>query len=258
MKLNSLTLSLLSVALAAPAFAGAAGKASAQVQPAPAAESSLGFTATVGYDTDYVFRGVEFAKNLVSGQIDGNLALNKDLTFNFGAWYGASADDRAAAFAGGSSYGELDLYAALLAKLGPVTAGVKYTWYNYLAHAGNFLGDINELGVTLSTSAAGLDFTGGAYYDWTAEGFYFEVGVSKTIAITDKIGLTPGVIVSYADHYYGVSGFNHVKPYLSVPIKLSSTVTLAPYIAGNLAIDSLKGLGEKSRVYGGVYLSVTF
>ena len=256
MKLNSLILPFLSVALVAPAFAGSPGKAPCPVQPAP--ESPLGFTATVGYDTDYVFRGVEFAKNLVSAQIDGNIALNKDLTFNLGAWYGASADDKAAGFAGAGSYGELDLYAALLAKLGPVTAGVKYTWYNYLGHAGNFVEDVNEVGITLATSAAGLDFTAGAYYDFTAEGFYFEVGASKTIAVTSRISITPGVIVSYANDYYGVSGFNHVKPYLAVPIKLTSTATLTPYIAGNLPIDALHDLGEGSRVYGGVSLSVSF
>jgi hypothetical protein len=256
MKLNALILPFLSVALVAPAFAGSPGKAPAPVQPAP--ESPLGFTSTIGYETDYVFRGIQFAENLISAQIDGNIALNKDLSLNLGAWYGASADDKAAGFAGGESYGELDLYAALLAKLGPVTAGVKYTWYNYLGHAGNFVEDINEVGITLATSAAGLDFTAGAYYDWTAEGFYFEVGASKTIAITSKISVTPGVIVSYADHYYGVNGFNHVKPYLSVPIKLTSSATLAPYIAGNFPIDGLKDLGEKNRVYGGIFLSVTF
>ena len=258
MKVHSLLIPFMSLALVAPAFAGTSGKGSTPVQPAPAPETPLGLTATVGYDTDYVFRGVLFAKNLVSAQIDGNLPLNKDLTFNYGAWYGASADDKAATFAGGTSYGELDLYAALLYKIGPVTTGLKYTWYNYLGHAGTFVPDINELGITLATSAAGIDFTAGAYYDWTAKGYYFEVGASKTIAITDKVGITPGVIVSYADHYYGVSGFNHVKPYISLPIKLTSSATLSPYIAGNFPIDSLKGLGEKSRVYGGIYLGVTF
>jgi Bacterial protein of unknown function (Gcw_chp) len=258
MKVHSLLIPFMSLALVAPAFAGTSGKGSTPVQPAPAPEATPPFTATIGYDTDYVFRGVEYAKNLISAQIDANLPLTKDLNIDLGAWYGASADDKAMAFAGGTSYGELDLYAALLYKIGPVTTGLKYTWYNYLGHAGTFVKDINELGITLSASAAGLDFTGGAYYDWTAKGYYFEVGASKTIAITDKVGITPGVLVSYANHYYGVSGFNHVKPYVSLPIKLSSSATLSPYIAGNLPIDSLKGLGEKSRVYGGIYLGVTF
>ena len=61
------------------------------------------------------------------------------------AWYGASADDSAAAFAGGGSYGELDLSAALSYKLDPVTIGVKYTWYNYTSGADAFVKDVELL-----------------------------------------------------------------------------------------------------------------
>ncbi len=257
MKLKSLLIPTLGLAFASSVLAGSHGKAPAVVQPAPEA-APLGFTATIGYDTDYVFRGVEYAKNLISAAIDGNIAINQDLSLNVGAWYGASADDSAQPFAGNSAYGELDLYAGLNAKLGPVTVGLKYTYYDYLGHAGTFVKDINEIGLTLATSAAGLDFIAGAYYDFTAKGYYFETGVSKTIKICDIVSLVPGVLVSYGDHYYGVNGFNHVKPSLALPIKLTKSATLTPYVAGNLPIDSLKGLGEQKRIYGGIALSVSF
>jgi uncharacterized protein (TIGR02001 family) len=257
MKLKSLLIPTLGLAFATSVFAGSHGKAPAVVQPAEEA-APLGFTATVGYDTDYVFRGLETAQNLISAAIDGNIAINKDISFNVGAWYGASADDKAATYAGGTSYSELDLYAGLNAKLGPVTAGLKYTYYNYLGHASSFVKDVNEVGVTLATSAAGLDFIAGAYYDATARGYYFETGVSKTIKITEQISLVPGVLVSYGSHYYDVSGFNTVKPTLALPIKLTKSATLTPYIAGNLPIDALHDTGEKDRVYGGVALSVSF
>lgn len=263
MKLSSLLIPVLSVALAASSFAGTAAKSGkAATCCTTAADDSLfgnvGATVTVGYDTDYVFRGIQFAKNLVSAGIDLPITLNDQLTLALGAWYGASAGDGAAAFAGGGSYGELDLTAALLVKLGPVTAGLKYTWYDYLGNAGKSVKDINELGITLGTSIASIDLAAGAYYDWTTEGFYYEVGASHTIKVNSWLSLVPGALISWGTDYYGVDGGNHIKLSLAAPIKLSKCATLTPYIAGNLPYDSLHDLGEKNRVYGGVALSVTF
>ncbi len=258
MKLNSLLLPILSAALVASAQAGSPGKAPAMCQPAPEA-TPLGVTATLAYDTDYIFRGVQFARNLVSGNIEVAVPIDKTFSLDFNAWYGASADDSAAAFAGGGSYGELDLSAALLAKVcNNLTAGLKYTWYDYVGNAGHSLTDVNEIGVTLATTLAKVDLNAGVYYDFTAKGWYYEAGVSHSFKIYDWLSLVPGAAISFGTDYYGVNGGNTVKVSLAAPIKLTKTATLTPYIAGNLPYDSLKSAGEKSRVYGGVALSVTF
>lgn len=257
MKLNSLLLPILGAALVVSAQAGSPGKAPAPVQPAPEA-ALLGVTATLAYDTDYIFRGVQFAQNLVSGSIDVVVPIDKTFSLDLNAWYGASVDDSAAPFAGGGSYGELDLSAALLAKLGNVTAGLKYTWYDYVGNAGKSLKDVNEIGITLATTLKSIDLSAGGYYDFTAKGFYYEFGVSHAFKITECISLVPGALISFADHYYGVNGGNHIKVSLAAPIKLTKTATLTPYIAGNLPYGSLKDNGENSRVYGGVALSITF
>lgn len=261
MKLNLLLVPVLSAGLAATAFAGSVGKAPEAVQPP--AETSLGATVTVGYDTDYVFRGVLFAKNLVSGSLDWVVPINQTFSLDLNAWYGASADDSAAPFAGNHSYGELDLSPTLYATFGPLKAGLKYTWYHYLNNAGSFLDDVNEVGATLAYSAFEktpyqLDLGAGAYYDATAEGWYFEYTVSHTFVITEWLSIQPGVLISHASHYYGIDGGNTFKPWIAMPIKLTKTATLTPYIAGNLPYDSLDDAGEKDRVYGGVTLSVTF
>jgi hypothetical protein len=253
MKVQSFLAPIMSAAFAVSAFAGSPDKAPAPVQPP--AEDPLGFTATIGYDSHYVYRGILFAENLVTAAIDGNIALTDTLSLNLGAWYGTSADD---SFTLGGSYTELDLYAALMADLGPVTVGFKYQYYLFEGDAGDVLDDINEVGILLATTVGPVDLIAGAYYDETADGFYFETGVSKSIAITDRISLVPAVLVSYAIDYYGVDGFNHVKASLGLPIKLTSTATLTPYIAGNLPIDALDDLGEEERVYGGITLSVSF
>lgn len=263
MKLNLLLVPLVSAGLAASAYAGTVGKAPEPVQPPAPADTTLGATLTVGYDTDYVFRGVEFAKNLVSGSIDWQLPIDQTFTLDLNAWYGASADASAEPFAGHGSYGELDLSPALYAKLGAVTLGLKYTWYHYMMNAEHFIDDVNEVGGTLAYSAFSgtpfqLDLAAGAYRDFTADGWYFEYSVSHTFVITSWLSIQPGVLISHASHYYGVDGGNTFKPWIAMPIKLTKTATLSPYIAGNLPYGSLDDLGEKDRVYGGVSLSVTF
>jgi hypothetical protein len=264
MKLNSLLIAALSVTLAGSGFAGTAApdtsKGGKCCQPvAPAADEGLGFTVGVGYDTDYIFRGVEFARHLVSGSIDYVMPITPALSLDLNAWYGASAGDHAAPFAGGGSYGELDLSAWLQYEVCKDTKiGVKYTWYDYVGNAGKTVKDISEVGITITTKLYDFDLGAGAYYDWTAAGEYYEASVSRTFEINSWLSIQPGVLVSFASHYYGVSGGNHVKPWLAFPIKLSKTATLTPYVAGNLPYGSLNNLGEKKRVYGGVALSVTF
>jgi hypothetical protein len=145
-----------------------------------------------------------------------------------------------------------------MAKIGAATVGLKYQHYFFYGDAGNALEDIDEIGLLLSAAVGPVDVIAGAYYDFTADGFYFETGVSHTFAVTDRVSLVPAALLSYGDSYYGVSGFNHVKLSLSAPIKLTKTATLTPYIAGNLPVDALDALGEEDRVYGGVSLSVSF
>jgi hypothetical protein len=255
MKLKSLITLGMSV-FAASAFAGTPAKAPAVVQPA--VEEPLGFTLSVGWDSHYIFRGVEFCENLVWSQIDGTIPLTDMLSLNVGAWYGTSADDSGVFNppGGSGSFHELDLYAALLADLGPVTVGAKYTAYLYDGDAGP--SNINEVGLILSTTVGPLDIIAGAYYDDETDGFYFETGASHTFAVTDRISVVPAALISYADDYYGVSGFNHVKVGLSTPIKLTGTATLTPYVAYNIPIDALDDIGEDDQFYGGVALSVSF
>ena len=147
----------------------------------------------------------------------------------------------------------------MLAKLSSnLTAGLKYTWYDYVGNAGHSLKDVNEIGVTLATTLAMVDLNAGVYYDFTAQGWYYEAGVSHSFKINEWLSLVPGAAISFGTDYYGVNGGNTVKLSLAAPIKLCKTATLTPYIAGNLPYGSLKDAGEKSRVYGGVALSITF
>ena len=226
------------------------------VAPAPV-DDSLGFGLTAGYDSSYIFRGVNYGDHLLSVGLSAPIKLTDKATFTFAPWYGHIA---------GESYDELDLVASLTYDLGFVTAGVGYTWYYY--PFSDF--STSEPNITLSKSFAGFNWYAGAYLDVNAdggdlfankggdEGWYFETGVNYPIKITESFSLVPEVKISYGDKYYGVSGFNNVIVKLTAPIALTKTATLAPYIAGSFAIDSLEELGVQDYLVGGVALTVTF
>lgn len=206
----------------------------------------IGAQISFGYDSVYMFRGVDFGDNLLWTDVNLTLPLADSLELNVGAWYAGLADD---------DYTELDLYAGLTYSINDsLSIGVGYTQY-YFPRADTEYG---EVGATLGYSIAGVDLGLGYYYDFEVEGSYYEVGAAYEIVLSDSVSLVPGAIVGFGDDYYGVSGGNHVALTLGLPIKLTGTATLTPYVAYNLPIDSLESNGEDDQIYGGVSLAVTF
>ncbi len=91
-----------------------------------------------------------------------------------------------------------------------------------------------------------------------AEGSYLEGTVGTTIEISDSVALEIGTGISYGDDYYGVSGLNNVFARAALPIALTETLTLSPYIAHSWAVDSLEDTGGEDEFFGGASLSVAF
>lgn len=242
---------LLAITLASVGLLAQAGSAPAKnpVIPAPAADDSLGFSLTAGYDSSYIFRGVNFGDNLVSASLSIPVKLTDKLTLTFAPWYGSIA---------GEEYDELDLFAGFTYDLGFATLGVGYTWY-YFPFSGF---ETSEPNITIAKSFSGVNWYAGAYLDTKAdnggEGWYFETGLNYPIKLTEKLSLVPEAKISYGDAYYGVSGFNNVVVKLGLPYALTKTATLAPYIAASFAIDSLSDVGAEDYLIGGVALTVNF
>ena len=251
--------SFLSVLAIAGSLHAGTPAAKAPISPVVApADDSLGFSLMVGYDSSYIFRGVKYGDSLFSAGITAPIKLDDKTTLTLSPWYGHIV---------GKSYDELDLPVSLTHDFGFVTLGVGYTYYRY-----PFSGfGTSEPNVTFSKTIGNFGIYGGAYLDVNAKGgnlftntkgstgWYFETGVTYTAKITEKFSLVPEAKISYGDDYYGVSGFNNVVVKLTAPIALTKTATLAPYIAGTFAIDSLKDdAGGQSYVVGGVALTVTF
>lgn len=279
MTLNKLAFSFLgTLALATTGIAGTApsGKAPAPVAPAPE-EQDLGFTLGAGYDSSYIFRGLQLAENWVSTSLDYTLPLTQTLRLDLGASYGSSADDSFGESLvsdalgidiDGLSYQRLELGAGLVADLGGVELGLGYRWYHHMGDAEAILEDGHEIGLTVAAKAGPVNVGVGAYYDAAVEGWYFEAGINSEIKLTDRISLVPGATVGYANEYSyqfsvlgsqpEVDGFTHVGLSLALPIKLTKTATLTPFIAGNLPVDELDDAGEDNQLHGGVSISVKF
>jgi len=269
MKLKALLTSASLLALAAsPVMAGAPSTGTVSSYTAPA-DTDLGVTATLGYDTDFVFRGLNYANHWVSGGVSLDIPLVDTVSFVAGASYGVSADDNVVLgginqIFPGLSYERLELNGGIAVDLGAAELGVGYRFYNHQGDLSAALDDGHEVGITIATSAGPLNVGLGGYYDFGIEGWYFEAAVNSEIVINDTISLVPGASIGYAQDYswhvagFDRSGFTAVNLSLAMPIKLTSHATLTPYVAGLLPIDTLDAAGEDAIVYGGIRLSVSF
>jgi hypothetical protein len=276
MTLNKLAFSLLgALALTAPAFAGtsapaSSGKCSKCVAPQVApAEELLGFTLGVGYDTNYFFRGLEFGENWVTSSLDYTTGIADGVRLDLGANYGHLADSGIST-SNGPSYDRLELGAAVVADLGGAELGLGYTYYHHMGDFGNVLAlvdsgleDGHEVNLNLASKLGIFNVGIGGNYDFAIDGWYLEAAVNTEIVINDWVSLVPGANIGYGIDYTwhlqgvtGVSDFTHVGVSLSLPIKLSKTATLTPYVAGNLPLDGLEG--SDNQLFGGVSLSVKF
>ena len=251
--------------------------AQAGVTPAPAAAPMSAPTSlwsgsvSLGYDTDYIYRGIEVfgtgsdgrAEDLVTAALDLNYSINDRLTWNMNAWYGSSA-------ASNTNYEELDLYTRLLYKVNDqFSIGASFKYYYYPTFSGTSYDSQYEPGIeAVWTPCANTTVNIGAFYETESEAFYAELGVNHVWKINDMFSLVPGAVISYLDRDAsafgsGASDFNHAAIYLKAPIALKSNVTLTPYVAVNIPMDGVDDTtfapgGQDDEFYGGVSLSVGF
>jgi len=226
--------------------------------PAPAPTSLWTGSVTLGYDSDYIFRGLHVTDGLATATLDLNYAISDKWSLNLNAWYANGAERN-------DDYDELDLYAKLLYKVNDkFSIGPSFRYYAY-PFAGD--GDQYEPGVeAVFAPCPNTTINLGAYYETESEAFYVELGASYNYKINDNFSLVPGAVISYLDRSgWGVdtNGFNHAAFYIKAPITLKSNVTLTPYIAWNIpldAIDDNDGLNpnQDDQFYGGASLTVGF
>jgi hypothetical protein len=285
MKMNALLKTLGFLALAAtPVLAGTSPAPKNPIAPAPE-NDDLGITASLGYDSSRIFRGLNFGQHWVRSAIEGTILLvggaSEDgagtTSLNWDAQFGTFFGDQdhfstQAAGLGnpGStdlSFQQLQLGASIAHDFGPLTASVGYRYYRNAGdiNGGTPLNDAQEVSLGLATALGPIDIASSANYDYVNDSWYFDLNASSTIVITDSISLVPFANVGYGHNMNwqfnrngnvaggswggqnSLTGWTAITTGIQLPIKLNSRATLTPYIAGNLALGSLQNQGQAAR-----------
>jgi hypothetical protein len=240
MKLNALLKTLGFLALAAtPVVAGTAPAPKNPIAPAPV-NDDLGITASLGYDSNYIWRGINYGQHWVRAGLNGDLLLvggaaedgagSTSLLWNVD--YGSLAGDEDTfsptlpAFAGlrpFNSFQRLELGAALSHDLGPVAVSFGYSYIHHMgavANGGGFnelpgspggfgMNDIQQLTLGLNTNLGPINLASSASYDLVNGGWYFDLTASSTIAVTDAISIVPHASIGYGINY--TAGFTQAS-----------------------------------------------
>lgn len=203
---------------------------------------------SVGYETDYIFRGLTFGEHAPWASAAINFALTDQVSVDLGTWYLNSTS-------GPVGFDELDVYSFLNFPLWVFKASLGGTWFSYPEGAAD---DNGEASLNLAYDVGSLvTLAGFAAYDFVGDGWYFQLGASKTIALADCLDLGLGGGVGYVDSYFGNQGWNHAYVRASLIYKLTETTSLTGYIGGNFPLEAIETV-EEDKVHGGVSLTVTF
>ena len=214
-----------------PAFAG--GKATAE---------PIGAEVSVGYDTDYMFRGANLGQDLLWSDVNVSTTLTDGLDLGVGAWYANVADD--------AGNDELDIYAGLSTSMGEMSVDLGATYYYYPdpeAADGTL-----EFGLGLGTSAGPFDLSLGIYYDIDLEAAYYEVGASTSFDLTDTMSVDVGGAIGDADG----DSLTALTFTIGIPITLTDTASLSPYVGVNIPLDDYEDDGDD--IFSGLSLTVGF
>jgi len=277
MKLNALLKTLGFLALAAtPVVAGTAPAPKNPIAPAPV-NDDLGITASLGYDTNYVWRGLNFGQHWVRSGLNGSLLLlggaSEDgagnTSLNWDVQYGSFAGDQDHFANGGNgtatSFQRLQLGTAIVHDFGPASLSLGYRYYHNMGglNTAGRMNDGQEVSLGLATALGPINVTSSANYDFVNDSWYADITASSTIAVTDAISVVPYATVGYGHNMNwqfarntnaspagvtagwrrnNVSNFTAVTTGIQVPIKLNSRATLTPYIAVNIPMSGIQNL----------------
>lgn len=227
-------------------------------QTAAAAPAPVALDLTAGYDSEYYYRGLWFSNQNAWYNIGASKKLSDTTTLNALAYYTASNDRR-------SQYQELDLGASLAYDAGFATLTAGYTYFFFLnGYVGNNAGQSfsHEFFVSAAKTVGPVNVTATYAYDLYVDAGYGEIGVDKSFEINDTTSLVLKAVAGYSFGGYYTdfttgpfntgteSTWTHVGLNASLPIALSKTATLTPYIAYNISGGGRKETNAANTGFG--------
>ena len=211
------------------------------------AGEDLGAEVSVGYDTDYIFRGANLGQDLLWSDVNVSTSLSDGLGLNIGAWYANPTD---------AGDDELDIYAGVSTDLGGMSLDLGTTYYYYPGATGS---NTLEFGAALGTSVGAFDLSLGVYHDIDTENTYVELGAGTSFDLTDNISLDLGATIgNNQDEVVGgqADGLTAVTITVGAPIGLTDNASLTPYLGINAGLDDNQDAGDE--IFSGISLSVGF
>ena len=248
----------------------------AQTAAAPAA-APVSYDLTAGYDSEYYYRGLWFSNQNAWYNIGASKKLSDKTTVNALAYYTSSNDRR-------SLYQELDLGASVAYDAGFATLTAGYTYFFFFnGYLGGGAGQTfaSELYLSAAKTVGPVNVTATYAYDMYVDAGYAELAVDKSFALNDSTSLVLKATAGYSiGGYYTAfslangqnigteSVWTHVGLNASLPIALSKTATLTPYIAynmsgagreeSNLGASTLGLGGDEDQLFFGFSLKAVF
>ncbi len=233
----------------------------------------IGGNISVGYETDYIFRGVRLARNSVWGDVNYTFE-NLPFSPTLGVWAISELDEAGV-------YGdEANFYAnAALPSILGFDAVLGYTNYQFFPgvtaaapRGSQNRGTSHEVSLALSRELfAGIGLSTLHAYDFgQIEGWYHEAALGKAFDLSDALAFDLTAGVGYSDGYNagGASGWNHYFVQAALPIALNCRSAITPYIGYNGTPDGfvldgvpstrIPGRNYHDALHGGVSVSVDF
>lgn len=196
---------------------------------------------SAGYASEYVFRGKSFGHGAGEGRAEFVLPIADTASLSVGGKYIGTED-----------YEEAQGFASLQQAFGVFTAALGYRWYGLDAD------NRQEVGMLIATTAIGVDWSLGYFYDAELSGHYVEMMGQHTWQMFDHMALRTGAGISAASNYWdGGSGLNHAVFRLDLPVNVRSWCTLTPWVSASIPLDAIDAV-EDDTVAGGVSLQLSF
>jgi hypothetical protein len=283
MKLNKSIVALTSlVAFAAtPLFAGTGKTFKETVVVEEEASSWYNAAISTGYDSLYMFRGVNVLRtgNYGSGlwwtDVNFTWNISDNDTLTVGGWqaFGLSK----------ASYREFDAYLNYVHSFGDLAVGLGYTfYYAYPPGVQDFANELNakvayaiDLGFMTLTPAATYYFnlgpdndTGAANGIVNTASSYLDLRVNGSVpVIKDVLSIDPWVAFglnfdyNLQGNFQPFDGANNLEFGVAMPWKVNEIITVSGYVAYSYAFEDLNGLyatTEPNTFWGGGKVTFAF
>jgi uncharacterized protein (TIGR02001 family) len=236
----------------------------------PAVAEDLSISTSLGFESRYVFRGVQFAETSVQPAV----TISKD-GFHIGAWFNLPVGDDD--FVNLTNGEELDIvagYSAPLSDFATIDVGVTYYVFpEAMSGFGDFYEEDGDgLGINTIEPYVSLSFNAplspviAIYHDFMYDTTTFQGTVSHSIRNADKTGFDLSGYIGYVvddsigtDYLYGVAsaGFSYAFSEAS-KIYLGARYGGSDVAGGSLVKDSIAGTTKPSGFWWGIGLSTSF